>query len=364
MNTGRSLNSLAAELTRQSESKKDYIAPQGKVEAVVVANEAETTSDVHIGGFNGGAMPLTNYAHGQLSQHLGIPKAYYDRMREHESTLLAANINTWLSADPSNKRMLRTLDGKVRAVLSPKYRPLDNFDLANVVLPTLIEKKIEIVSAELTETRMYIKGILPALSDELPQGQTWGVGHNAVDRGKLVAAIVISNSDLGAGTLRVEPSVFTTFCTNLAVLQNAGRKKYHVGRANTADDGYEVFRDVTREADDRAFWLKVADVTMAAFEEKYFRAAIDRIRRSAATVIEGEVVQVVDAVVEQLALPPALSGGILDYLVKGGDLTAWGMSSAITRVAGDATDYELATTLERAGGAVLELPTRTWAKAA
>src|SRR5262245_14401480 len=106
-------------------------------------------------------MALTNYAHGQLSQHLGIPKAYYDRMRAEQPALLAGNVNTWFKADATNKRMLRTLDGQVRAVLSPKYRPLDNFDLANVVLPTLIDRKAEIVSAELTETRMYIKAILP-----------------------------------------------------------------------------------------------------------------------------------------------------------------------------------------------------------
>jgi hypothetical protein len=33
--------------------------------------------------------------------------------------------------------MLRTLDGQVRAVLSDRYRRLDNFDLAESVLPIL-----------------------------------------------------------------------------------------------------------------------------------------------------------------------------------------------------------------------------------
>jgi len=367
MNAGRTLNDLAAELTRQSESKKDYIAPQGVVEAVAVPGANDLPRDIAVTGFNGGAMELTNYAHGQLSQHLGIPKAYYDRMRTEQPELLAGNVNTWLKADAGNKRMLRTLDGKVRAVLSPKYRPLDNFDLANVVLPTLIEKKVQIVSAELTETRMYIKGILPALSDELPNGLAWGTGHNILqqqDRGKLVAAIVISNSDIGNGTLRVEPSVFTTFCTNLAIMQQAAMKKYHVGRANQADDGFEVYRDETRQADDRAFWMKVSDVTMAAFEEKYFRAAIADIRRAAEQPIEGDVVQAVTVAVEQLALPPATSSGILKHLAAGGDLTQWGLSSAITRVAGEVNDYETATDLERAGGKVLVLPATDWKRIA
>jgi hypothetical protein len=366
MKNGRSLNDLAAELTRQTQTKKDYIAPQGKIEAIAEVEETPQgkTPRVLLTGING-PLALTPYAHGQMADHLGIPKKYYDRMHAEQPELLAGNINTWLRADPENKRMIRTLDGQVRGFLSPKYRPLDNFDLANAVLPTLIEKKVQIVSSELTATRMYIKGILPELSDELPDGLAYG-GHNRIgtDRGHLVAAIVISNSEIGDGTLRVEPSVFTTRCTNLMIMQSAAMKKYHVGRANTADDAFEVLRDETRQADDRAFWMKVGDVTMAAFEEKFFRAAIARIRKAGETPIEGEVVRVVDQVVEQLALPPATTPGILDYLVKGGDLTAWGMSSAITRIAGDVDDYELATTLERAGGAVLELPARTWAAAA
>lgn len=363
MNAGRSLSSLAAELERQTASRKDFIAAQSAVEAVVVDN------DVRIAGLpNLDPVQITPYAHGQLSDHLGIPKKYYDRMATEEPQLLARSINTWFVRDGQNKRMLRTLDGKVRAVLSPKFRALGNFDLANAVLPTLIESKIEITSCELTETRMYIKGILPTLSDELPNGLAFGTGHNAIgtrDRGKVVAAIVISNSDIGAGTLRVEPSVFTTWCTNLAIMKQAAMKKYHAGRANAADESWQVFADETRRADDAAFWLKVRDITKAAFDESIFRAAVARMRATAENAIESDdLPTVVDMAIEQLALPPALSGGILKALAAGGDLTQWGLSSAITRVANDAGDYELSTSLERAGGEVLELPATDWKRIA
>src|SRR5262249_15602881 len=159
--------------------------------------------EIKIDGINGHALALTPFAHSQLGDHLGIPRKYYDRMKTEQPDLLASNIRTWLHADADNKRMIRALDGRVRAILSPKYRPLDYFDLAQVVLPELIEARAEIASCELTETRMYIKAILPHLSDELPTGQAWGSGHNAVDRGKIVSAIVVSNSEVGDGTLRV-----------------------------------------------------------------------------------------------------------------------------------------------------------------
>jgi len=361
MKTGLSLTQLAAELERQTASRRDYIAPQGKLQAVPVE------ADIQIDGINGQPFAITPYAHGQLSQHLAIPKAYYDRMKAEKPELLAANVNTWLHADSDNKRMVRALDGKVRAFLSPKYRPLDNFDLASTILPVLMSRKVEIMSADLTETRMYIKAVLPELSDELPAGLAYG-GHNRIgtDRGHLVSAIVISNSDIGAGTLRVEPSVFTTHCTNLAIMFEAAMKKYHIGRAGQADtESYEVFSDVTRQADDRAFWLKVKDVTMAAFREDLFRKAIDSIKAAGDRPIKSDdLAAVVDSVVEVLALPPASNSGILKHLAAGGDLTQWGLSSAITRVANDADDYEYATVLERAGGRVLALPAADWSKLA
>jgi hypothetical protein len=57
--------------------------------------------------------------------------------------------------------MVRTLDGKMRAFLSDRYRRLDNYDLAEAVLPILVEmgEGIRIVSTELTDSRMYIKVI-------------------------------------------------------------------------------------------------------------------------------------------------------------------------------------------------------------
>lgn len=376
MNTGRTLQSLAAELERQTATRKDYIAPQAKLEAVVVnrpapeeftpGTVASAAGELRIEGFNGVAMPLTGYAHGQLADVLEIPKKYYDRMHTDQPELLAKNVNTWLKADPDNSRMLRTLDGRVRAVLSPKYRPLDNFDLAQAVLPTLIEMKAQVVSSELTETRLYIKAILPSLSDELPEGLAFGTGHNmiggrGVDRGKVVSAIVISNSEIGAGSLRIEPSVFTTWCTNLAIMAQAAMKKYHVGRAHDVMDTNEIFRDETRKQDDLAFWMKVKDVANAAFDEKIFRAAIADFRRAAGNPIKSDnLTVVIERAVRELALPQATNTGILKHLAAGGDLTQWGLSSAITRVAGDVQDYELATSLERAGGSVLALPARTW----
>lgn len=356
---GKSLQEMAAELQRQSEARKDYVAPQGKIEARAVEH------DIVIDGINGGGLAVLPHAHKQFADVLGIPTRYYDRMRSEQPALLADNVNTWLHAEPMEKRMVRTLDNKVRAVLSPKYRPLDNFELATAVLPKLIQMGVEVVSSELTETRMYIKAILPDLSDALPEGMVWGNGHNAIaeyrgnNPGRICAAIVISNSEVGDGALRVEPSVFTTWCTNLAVLKAAAMRKYHVGRGATGEDNFEIYRDETRAADDRAFFLKVADITEAAFNKDTFSAAVAQLKAATQDKIESQDIgAVVEATVRTLALPASTNTSILTYLAQGGDMSRWGLASAVTATANNFAAYEGATLLERAGGELLAMPAK------
>lgn len=355
MNIGRSLNDVAAELQRQAHSRRDYIAPQGQLKVEVVDGE------VMLDGINGKPLGIRPHAHGQFADHLAIPVKYYNRMRAEQPELLARNMNTWLQAEAAEKRMVRALDGNVRAYLSSKYRPLDNFDLAQIILPKLLEMKAQITSCELTETRFYIKAILPHLSDAPPPNAVWGQGHVILKDRKLVSSIVISNSDVGAGTLKIEPGVFDTYCTNLAILAQAAMKKYHVGRSFEADANLEIFRDETRVQDDKAFWMKVQDVANAAFAEETFATAIEQIRNAAnVPIVSTDLPKVVEVATRRLALPESLGGDILTHLARGGDLTQWGLCSAITATANDRDDYELSTELERTGGKVLALAGRDW----
>ena len=84
----------------------------------------------------GEPLAIRDTAHGQLAERVGIPKAYYDRMREHAPALFDTNVNHWLLAS-DGRRLVRTLDGHARAILSDRYRMLDNDDLAAVALPVL-----------------------------------------------------------------------------------------------------------------------------------------------------------------------------------------------------------------------------------
>ena len=167
MKTGISLTQLAQELTRQQQSKRDFLILDRALRLVQVPIDTQPRLLL---AFGQEQLPVQPYAHGQLAQHLGIPKAYYDRLLQQAPGLLATNVNHWLTASPA-RRLVRTLDGAVRASLSERYRALDHGDLAEAVLPVLAEDpQLEVASCQITETRLYLKAITPRLTAEVKKG--------------------------------------------------------------------------------------------------------------------------------------------------------------------------------------------------
>lgn len=342
MKSGKTLVELATELERQSEAKKDFITSTSALE-MTERGEIALDGDTHH------EFPVTDHAHSQIAARLDIPAKYYKRMQHEAPELLAANVNQWFHSKPE-RRMIRTLDGQARAFLSDRYRRLDNFDLAQAVLPILVEmgEGIQIVSTELTDTRMYIKVINERLELEVQRGDV------------VKAGIVISNSEIGMGSLKVEPLIYRLACTNGMIAQDHSQKRYHVGRNAHEGEAYELFCDETLKADDRAFFLKVQDTVRAAVDLAKFSTIVERMREATEQKIEGNPVKAVEMVSQKFGLSQPESGGVLQHLIQGGDLSAYGLLNAITRTSQDIKNYDRATQLERDGSRVLSLPASTW----
>jgi len=114
---GLDLVQLAEEITRIENSKKDYVAPTGKLEMIPVSGE-EVALEIENGRRE--RYGLGSIAHEQIGDRLGIPRRYYEKMRAEAPELLARNVNRWFERQPE-KRLVRTLDGNVRAFLSDRY---------------------------------------------------------------------------------------------------------------------------------------------------------------------------------------------------------------------------------------------------
>ena len=348
MKTGRPLNEVMMELNRQNQRKKDYI---GSAQALRLFEDGQT---FEIGSMSGAQQfGTTRLFHRQVASALGIPAKYYDIMQSQKPELLAQNVNAWLS-DRENSYMIRTMDyggGRVaRALLSDRYRRIDNMEIASAVLPLFAgSDQYEVISSEVTENRMYLKILSRRLEMEVVPGDY------------VQAGVVISNSEVGLGSVNVQPLVNRLVCTNGMIVNDMGERKNHVGRAAKAvEDSFHIYSDETMEAEDKAFLLKLRDVTMAAIEEGRFAQVVGKLKESAGIPITGKVTEVVELTGKTYGFNTDEQDSILQYLIAGGDLSQYGLSNAITRASQDVESYDRATALEGIGWQVAAMPATQW----
>ena len=156
-NQGRSLPEVLTELQRQSTAKKDFISP---AQAFRLDPDGETFRMTNFTSGTQEHFGVSDLFHRQVGSALGIPAKYYDQMRMQKPDLLAENVNAWFK-DRDQRYMVRTMDygnGRVaRALLSDRYRRIDNMEIAAAILPLFAGKEeMEVISAEVTENRLYL----------------------------------------------------------------------------------------------------------------------------------------------------------------------------------------------------------------
>jgi hypothetical protein len=373
MKQGKSLVELATEIQKQNKAKRDFIAPTTKLEYLPEGERGAISLSAN--GHSIVTQP-TRHCLQQVCSRVGIPMTYAERMVEGNGNgkaldLLATNINYWFQHKPET-RMLRTMingSATARAFLSDRYRPLDNVDLAEAVLPKLSEFDAEVVSSQITETRLYIQAAtagLEARIDQIRKAHGWTAGsHKFLDEPQVVrAGAIISNSEVGAGSISIEFMLYFMTCLNGLIMARSHRR-YHVGRANEAfselDAAAEYFSDSTRRLDDKAFFAKIQDVVAATFTREKFEALTLQVAKAGGVELDKPA----DAVVEvgkRFKLTEEEEGSVLDHLIKSGDNSLLGLVNAVTRSAEDNPSYDRAVELERMGGAIIELPQSEWKK--
>ena len=313
-----------------------------------------------------GRLALGPTAEGQLATKLGIPMSYIKRLVAGENADLAArNFDTLLGRD--NRRFLvRTLDGRIRAVLSDSYRVLDSWDLVQQAAAVFEEKQVAIWDARIADDSFYLFGVSQEVQAEVERhceahgpsqhafqkfGDEAGAGEgNAPDTH--YAAIRLTNSETGQGGLTVRPSILREVCSNLMVVGDSLRQ-IHLGRRRS-EEGL-VYADDTRQAESRAVWLKVRDTVRTVFDAAKFQEYIDQLRGQTQVKVE-EPRRSVEHIVKGADIPEASVDDIMANFWGGRDSTGYGLVQAFTATGRDlaANDPDGAALLEETGGAIAQ----------
>jgi hypothetical protein len=345
MKTGLDLVSLAQQITDNAAAKKDFIVPARQLEVAVGTSEGRPSIDLVVP--DQGQFPIRPIAHDQIGAYADIPSKYYDRMLADSPELLVNNVNHWLRKAPvADKRMVRTLRGFNRSLLSNRYQRIEHEEIAGVSLPILLNTPgVKPVSTEITERRLYIQATTDRVVGEVKKGDV------------VQAGLIISNSETGHGSVSVKAMFYRLVCLNGMILPTAFRAN-HIGRR--IDDNEELYKDDTRAADDKAVLLKVRDTVQAYLSHDFFNKKLSEMQALTEGEITGKVDKAVEVLSNKIGATELEQEGILQSLIKGGDLSRWGILNAVTHQAHTVKDYDRSVEFESFGGKLLELPKSDW----
>lgn len=148
-----------------------------------------------------------DYALGQLATRLGVPVKYAKKLMEQSPQLLAENINYWLREQPEDKDwMLRSKGRELRGLLSDKYVQLDNsfvFNMLNNVLDS--GSAVRISNFDLSPTHFNVRLLFPQLNVNIGSLQ---------NRDDVFVGVHITNSEVGASSLRIDSCIYRLVCEN------------------------------------------------------------------------------------------------------------------------------------------------------
>lgn len=369
MKAGISLADLAAEVTRQADTKVDYLI--NTQESLRMLPMKEYPKGVALVSLAAGAehlqrFSLTDTAHDQIASWLEIPRKYYDRLLIDHLDMLCDNVNKLFEREPGT-RMVRTLDGACRAFMSDRYRRLDNDSVLAAVLPQILSaneggvKSHMVLQSTISDRQMNLSVVFTDKSLEQDIGVTAKGGRDIV-----LPGFKVGNSETGRGSLNMKGFFYRTYCMNGCVWAADGTEiefqRNHAGGKLTADMERVIFTDESRQADDRALMLQLRDMIKGMGSPQIAQAMGDALR----ALKDGPTIKKPNAAIEVLAKQVGLQEGekesFLANLIAEADLTRYGAMNAITAIANsDEVSEDRAHDLQEIGGTLITMTQQQWA---
>lgn len=400
----QSLDQIARILRDQHVRKVDITAPYDHISAhhgqIVVQDTGEPviTMDGVTPSF--GTYDVTPVADEGLSTRLGIPVAYLRSLRGRGLPLLVdQNINGLLWAERERAKrdgqrepraFLRTLKpvdgapGVLRAVLSDRYRTIDNLDVLVAALDGVRSADVsaQVEACDLSDRRMYIRVVsegIRAMAPDLLRGYRspfeadpnirragggWTVesGREAARREGsaytegsepvVFAGFEIRNSEVGQGGFKIVPRLVVKICRNGLTIPVDALSERHIG--GRLDDGVVELSQRTVNAALELVTARTADAVRQYLTPAYVQSKVDDLSEAAGTPVERPE-KVVTEVARTLRFTDGERDGILRHFLTGGQATAGGVMQAVTSYAQCVSSADSAAALEDSALRVLSI---------
>ena len=356
------LPDLVDMLKAQSDVRYDVVVASSQIEMrggdLIVHGGAARVDDDGVTVADARLVPTPIFDEG-VSRRFDIPLRYVRTMRgrvqadcPNVDALYDQNVNYWLKAEPGRRHLVRgwrtddpDAPGIARALLSDRYRTIDNYDVLMATLDGVRQAGVEVQidGADLSDHRMSLRLTCPEVSeyaaDLLDGYRSPFTGETGADNPTIFAGLVVKNSETGGGAFTIVPRLVIQVCSNGLQMTKDAVRAIHLG--GKLDEGIVEWSDETQRHELELVTSKTRDAVSTFLDVDYMRAKIAGLRELAGI----EVVHPLDTI-ERIARKTGWTdveeASILSHFIKGGQTTALGVAQAVTSYAQtvDATDRQ------------------------
>lgn len=324
----QTLEQIVQTLEEQDKVKKDYLSHPTHLH-FVDGNLVMTHSGQEV------TFAPTSVFHGQVSEKLGIPKTYYDKMKGKALKLLDENVNHWIKEEGKNL-LIRTFtreDGNndARALLSDRYNMIDNFEVLFNTLDAIKDCgfKVDVSGADLSETRLYLHITCPEIEVQATEmlkmyRRTFEVGTG------VISGFVIQNSEVGFGSFQIMPRAVVLACDNGMVKKSDSMRRVHLGGKLDELD-FHKNSDVTN-ANRKLVREQVKHAVKKFLSKEYLQNLVNTFTELGAKEIEAPIAAVMEVVAKDYGFDQDSKKSLLDHFIRGGDTRRIGIVNSVTEM--------------------------------
>ena len=387
MKTCMTIEDLLRKVVSQKEAKRDLVANTRDAVRMV---DVSGSDKPHLVLLREGAEQLerftiSEHAHRQIAGRLNVPWRYYDRLLRDHRDLVYANVNALFEREPES-RLIRTLDGEVRAFLSDRYGFVEHEDVLEKTLPRLIGGEIACVPLRSYVSPASMDLTILFTADELSidlgsmegRQSAWGnvdldqdhqvIARRDVGRDVVRPGIRITNNEVGAGKAGIQGFLFRSYCLNGLVWGKRDAFSFsrtHRGARLESGDDFVLFSPETQALQKETLAAEFNDALSALVDPANVRRMAEALQRAKASVPVRNGHAAVGHLAKEVDLSESEQEGVLENLLLGGDLSQWGMVNAVTQLANEASvKHERVLELEELGGRIINLPAGEWSRIA
>jgi len=223
MKKGHDVRQVVQQINKDVKSKKDYIVTLNALEVTTSKNtypnlEFTDAPDQY---------SLTDHSMNQLCGKLEIGTQYLRKCLPVSQELVAHNLNFWIKNTKSKELMVRTIERDsyeipniARAVCSNRYKRIDNDVVVTHSLNKLMDLGLDIKYINYDRDTLNVTAVNPKVEGEVSEGDV------------VQSGVTITNSEIGSGSLMIQPFIYRLVCTNGMVAPRYLNRFYskHVGK--------------------------------------------------------------------------------------------------------------------------------------